>query len=104
MNKYAAEKISQDYYELGVKIAMDKVSNNPSALRRVLGEIVNRSNQAGLGVAGAGLGVLGGDVLAREIANLAKMSEGSTGTLAGLLAAGGAVPGMIAGIKKAPKI
>lgn len=110
MDKIAAEKIAQEYYELGVKLAMEKLSNSPSVLRKILGEAVNRPVQAISGATGAGLGMLGGSFSADVIKPLLGLAErGSAEGLSGAiidtaLVGGGAGLGALAGLKNAPKL
>lgn len=97
MNKYAAEKVAQDYYNLGIKLAMEKVSSNPSVLRKIIGEAVNRPVQVASGVSGAGLGTLGA-------AATAKLMGVESDLLAKLLMGGGATAGALKGLQSAPKV
>lgn len=97
MDKIAAEKIAQEYHNLGVKLAMIKVSNNPSVLRKIIAESLNRPIQAASGAAGLGLGSLGGAAAAERLG----LQESLLG---GLLMGGGAAAGALKGLQSAPKV
>lgn len=97
MNKHAAEKIASEYYNLGVKLAMEKVSNNPSLLRKILAESLNRPVQAGSALAGAGLGAYGAG-MAGHLAGV------ESDLLAKLMMGGGATAGALKGLQSAPKV
>ncbi len=107
MNKLAAEKVAHQAYIQGtqkalhelefVKQAMDKVSADPSILRKIIGEAINRPVQAASGVAGAGLGSVGGLHAAHTFAPDSSLLEA-------LLQAGGAAAGAVKGLQSAPKV
>jgi len=65
MNKLAAEKIAQEYYDLGVQLALSKTAGISDKILR---------NTAGLYGAGAGA-VAGGPLLARQLMGEKAMSE-----------------------------
>jgi len=96
MNKHAAEKIASEYYNLGVKLAMEKVSNNPSLLRKILEKSINIPMGAGSAAAGAGLGAFGGGAAGRMM--------GLDSELVSLLMGAGGAAGTLKGLQSAPKI
>ena len=64
MNKLAAEKIAQEYYDLGTQLALGALDTGHTktaskALQKILGGAANTGIGIGAGLAGGGLGAAG---------------------------------------------
>ena len=103
MDKYAAEKIASEYYNLGVQLALQgagltkTASGEASLLRKILGGTANTASTAGLGLAGAGLGA-GGAMRATHFL------DGATENMQILAALLGGAAGGAKGIQQAVKM
>ena len=100
MDKYAAEKIAQEYYNLGLELALEgtgrtKVANRQKLklLQKVLGGTINAGQTFGSGVIGAGVGHTLGAPMLRGLG-----VDPATSELVSLLA------GVGSGIKLAPRV
>lgn len=99
MNKYAAEKIAQEYYNLGLELALEgtghtKVANQKLKLiHKVLGGTINAGQTFGSGVIGAGVGHTVGAPMLRGLG-----VDPATSELVSLIA------GVGSGVKLAPRV
>ena len=105
MNKYAAEKIASEYYNLGVQLALQgpgltkTASGEAFMLRKLLGGTLNTASAAGAAAAGTGLGALGGKLTQEMLPQLKSLA--GVDDLAMYLAAGA---GGLKGVQQAVRM